>query len=490
LKSKKVVIVGAGYSGLATASLLAREGIDTTVIEKNDGCGGRARVYREKGFVFDMGPSWYLMPPAFDHLFERLGHPTENLYKLIHLDPSYRVFHPEGQFDIRPNLEDNAETFERLEPDGYRKVLRYLKRAERQYEMSVGHFLYREYTKITDLLSPGFLLKGLRLGLFQSVEQLARKSFQSDLLRKIMGYTMVFIGGSPDRTPGMYSLMSYIDLKQNVWYPDGGMNVPAAALEQIARDAGAGFVYDTAVREIQAEGGTVRGVKTSTGGVEADLVVSNADYHHTENDLLIPALRSYPDAYWRKRTVSPSAFIIYMGLDMKLDGLLHHNLYFHDNWKEHFDTIFETPSWPERFSYYVCCPSRTDSSVAPAGHENLFFLVPVAAGLEDDDETREAFYERVLDHFEGLIGESIRSHIVLKRVFSHRDFIQTTNAWKGSAFGLAHTLFQTAVFRPAHASKKVKNLYFTGQYTHPGVGVPMTLISAEVVADRIIREHG
>jgi phytoene desaturase len=333
-------------------------------------------------------------------------------------------------------------------------------------------------------------MKGMKLGLFRTVEQLAERDFESDLIRKIMGYTMVFIGGSPDKTPGMYSLMSYIDLRQNVWYPMGGMNLPAAALEKIARDSGTEFRFDTPAEKIIAEGGIAKGVQTPSGEIQADIVISNADYHHTETDLLESSHRSYTETYWRKRVIAPSAFIIYIGLNKRLSQLLHHNLYFHDNWHEHFDTIFDNPRWPEKFSYYVCCPSRTDSSVAPEGHENLFFLVPVAPGLEDDDRIRQNFYERVIDHFERMIGETIRANIVLKRIFSHRDFIDSFNAWKGSAFSLAHTLFQTAVFRAAHKSKKLRNLYFTGQYTHPGVGIPMTLISAEVLTDRIQKEHG
>jgi phytoene desaturase len=487
--SKSAIIVGAGYSGLATASLLAHKGWKVIVLEKNNHGGGRAQVYEQNGFVFDMGPSWYLMPPAFDHLFSQLGEIPKDHYDLIRLDPSYRIFHKDGYLDIRPDLDQNAETFNRLEERGYQKVLRYLARAEKQYEISVGNFLYREYENILDLLTPGFLIKGMKLGLFRSVAQLAERNFESDLIRKIMEYTMVFIGGSPEKTPGMYSLMSYIDLRLNVWYPMGGMNRPAAALEKIARSAGADFFYNTPVEKITVDGGKARGVLTRSGKMQADIVIVNADYHHAEKDLLEPDQRSYSETYWEKRTIAPSAFIIYMGLDKKLDQLLHHNLYFHDNWQEHFETIFDQPRWPDQFSYYVCCPSRTDSSMAPEGKENLFFLVPVAAGLKDDDEIRQRFYDKVVGHFEGVIGESIRPNIVVNRIFSHRDFIQSYNAWKGSAFCLAHTLFQTAVFRTAHASKKVRNLYFTGQYTHPGVGIPMTLISAEVLADRIQREH-
>ena len=483
------VIIGAGYSGLAAAALLARKGWEVTVCEKNAQCGGRARTYSDSGFLFDMGPSWYLMPEAFDHLFARLGTTPRECFQLKRLDPSYRIFTPDRSLDVHPDLKDNAASFDSLERGGFRKVEAYLQRAERQYRISVDHFLYRPYPHVLSMVRPAFLLKGMRLGLLHNVEQLASRSFESDLLRKIMGYTMVFIGGSPDKTPGFYSLMSYIDLRLNVWYPPGGMSVPARALEKIGKDSGVRFLYGQPVQAILAKRGRAVGIRTAEGELCADIVVSNADYHHTEQALLPRELRTYSQRYWATRTVSPSGFIAYLGISKKLDQLLHHNLYFHDRWHEHFRTIFDQPAWPERFSYYVCAPSRTDAAVAPSGHENLFVLVPVAPGLEDTDAVRERFFDRVLDHFEDLIGESVRSHLVVKRIFSHRDFISGYHALQGSAFGLAHTLRQTAAFRPAQRSRKVTNLYFTGQYTHPGVGLPMTLISAEVLADLIQETH-
>ncbi len=487
--ARKALIIGSGYSGLAAAALLVRRGWEVEVCEKNAGCGGRAQTFRESGFLFDMGPSWYLMPEAFERLFERLGTTPRACFELKRLKPSYRIYSRDQSVDIQPELEANAETFDRLERDGYRKVVQYLDRAEEQYTISVADFLYRPYPNWLSMLDPRFIWKGMKLGLLHSVEQLAAKTFESDLLRKIMGYTMVFIGGSPDKTPGFYSLMSYIDLRLNVRYPMGGMKVPAAAMERLAREQGALFHYDCPAQEILVENGSAVGVRTPQGDLRADIVVSNADYFFTEQQLLKEDQRAYSSRYWNSRTVSPSAFIIYLGIDKKLDQLLHHNLYFHDRWHEHFQTIFDRPRWPERFSYYVCCPSRTDAAVAPPGHENLFFLVPVAPGLDDPEDVRERFAERVIDHFENLIGERVRDRIVVRRIFSHRDFMSQYNALLGSAFGLAHTLRQTAVFRPAHRSRKVRNLYFTGQYTHPGVGLPMTLISAEVLSEIILKDH-
>ena len=485
MADRSAIIIGAGYSGLSCACLLAKQGWRVTVIEKNSGVGGRAQTFSSHGFLFDMGPSWYLMPYAFNRLFGILDTSPEEHFKLVRLDPSYQIFSSDGRIVVRPELDENRDTFNRLEENGYDKVRKYLKRAEKQYDISVEHFLYRHYQSLRPLLTPGFLWKGMQLGVFQNVDQLARKAFKSDLLQKIMGYTMVFIGGSPAKTPGFYSLMSYIDLCLNVWYPLGGMGEPALALKRIAEELQVEFVFNTPVRSLPVTERGVQEVETDRSGFRADIVVANADYHHVETRLLDKKFCTLPESYWKKRTVSPTAFIIYMGLNKKLAQLQHHNLYFHGNWEEHFATIFDDPAWPDQYSYYVCCPSFTDKRVAPEGQENLFFLVPVAPGLEDSDPIREVFAQGVVEHFEKLIGEKIRDSIVFKQIFSQRDFISEYYSLKGSAFGLSHTLMQTAFFRPPHRSKKVKNLFFTGQYTHPGVGVPMTLISAEILADLI-----
>jgi len=490
MKQKKAIIIGAGYSGLAAASLLAKQGLSVTLLEKNEGPGGRAQAYEENGFLFDMGPSWYLMPEAFERLFRLLGTTPVEQYPLVRLDPSYRIFHGGDPFDVQSELEANRALFDSFEPGGFQKTIRYLDRAERQYRISMDQFLYRDYARIGDLLSFRLLRQGWNLGLTRTVSGLTGRAFSSDLLRKIMGYTMVFIGGSPDKTPGFYSLMSHIDLRLHVWYPMGGMSMPARALETIGRNLGAEYRYRNQVRRICTRNGRIEGVETDDGFFAADIVIANADYHHTETSLLSPGERGYSESYWRRRTISPSAFIIFMGIGKKLPMLQHHNLYFHVNWDEHFDTIFDRRRWPDRFSYYVCCPSRTDPAVAPPDGENLFFLVPVAPGLADDDPVREEFAARLLDHFERLIGTTVRDAVITSRIFSQRDFISAYHSLEGSAFGLSHTLLQTAIFRPAQRSRRVGNLYFTGQYTHPGVGVPMTLIAAEVLAGIITKEHG
>jgi phytoene desaturase len=354
----------------------------------------------------------------------------------------------------------------------------------------VDHFLYREYDGLADLLDRDILKNARRLGVIGSVHTMASREIRDERLRQILEFPMVFIGGDPKRTPAFYALMSSIVLDRGVWYPLGGITRIVAALLELGASHGVRFVFGSPARRIRAAGGRAVEVVTDGGAYPADAVISNADYHHTETALLDADLRSYGDRYWRRRVLSPSAFIIYVGLEGRLDGVLHHNLYFEKDWDRHFEAVFRRPAWPDRFSYYVSCPSKTDAAVAPPGAENLFFLVPVAPCLDAPDGAREDFADKVLAHFEGLTGQRIRSRTAVRRVFSGRDFAADYNTLGGTAFSLAHTLFQTAAFRPRRKSRRLGNLYYTGQYPHPGVGMPMVMIGAELTAGRIIHEQG
>lgn len=490
MRSQKVIIIGAGFAGLTTAALLAKEGFKVTVLEKNHEPGGRAITYREKGFVFDMGPSWYLMPEAFEHYFKFFNKTPRDYFKLVKLDPSYRVYYGKNDhYDISSELKDNRKNFNRIQKNGYQQMLRYLDLAGYQYKVAVKNFLYRDYNSIFDFFNKQVVLEGTKLNIFKSVDSLGTKFSLLDKLKKITGYTMVFIGGSPKMTPAFYSLMTHIDLNLGVWYPMQGMWKIADALYKLGQEQGVEYRFKHEVKKILVDKKTANKVKTNKGTFPADIIISNADYVHTEMDLLEKRSRCYSAGYWHNKVIAPAAIIIYLGIKKKLKNIRHHNLYFHDNWDEHFDTIFKNPSWPDKFSYYVSCPSKTDKSVAPRGCENLFFLVPAAAGLKDTDKLREKLADKAIRHFEDLIGQSFKKAIKVKRIFSQRDFIKEYHSYKGSAFSLAHTLFQTAVFRPARKSRKVRNLYFTGQYTHPGVGVPMTFIAGELTAKRIIKDY-
>jgi 1-hydroxy-2-isopentenylcarotenoid 3,4-desaturase len=484
--ARRIVIIGAGFGGLSAAGLLARQGHDVTVVEQLDHAGGRATVWAKDGFTFDLGPSWYLMPDVYQRYFHRMGTSAEAELDLRRLSPSYRVyFGARDVVDVPADLDATLALFDTFEPGGAGKLRRYLDQAAYQYDVAMNEFVYRDYKRLSDFFSRRMLVEGTKLKVFTNLDRYVRTYFTSDRARKVLEYSMVFLGGAPDNTPALYNIMSHVDLVMGVWYPMGGMGAVVRAMQRLAEAAGARFLFDRPVRRIVVRDGRATGVETDEGVIDADIVLANADYHHVETRLLEPRHRQYSARYWETRVIAPSAFVLYLGLDRPVDGLAHHTLFLQHDWMKHFNTIFKRPAWPDRPSYYVCAASKTDPTVAPEGTENIFVLVPVAAGLEDTDAGRERFATMILDDLEAQIGETIRDHIVVRRSFAHRDFSARYNAYKGTALGLAHTLRQTALFRPRHKSKALEGVYFTGHYTHPGVGVPMTLISSQLVAEEI-----
>jgi len=484
------VIVGAGYTGLAAASFLASKGRDVTLVEKNDSPGGRGRGWNTQGFMFDMGPSWYLMPEVFESFFRKLGKKREDYYGLSKLPTYYQVFFGDGtKVKVTNNLEQTKAVFESLEPGGAAKLERYLAAARYKYDTAIGEFLYRDYSSVFDFFNKKLVVEGLKLDVFTSLDKFVRREFKDIRSRQLLEYAMVFLGSSPSNAPALYSLMSHVDLDLGVWFPEGGMAAIGLGMEKLAREFGVKFVYDAPVTRIVTKNGKATGVETPKGRFEADEVLVTADYAHAELDLLSEADRSYSRKYWEKATVAPGMLLAYLGTKKKIPGLEHHNLYFSTDWDAHFDTIFKTPSWPADPCFYASVVSKTDASVAPEGGENIFLLVPTAPGLDDTDEAREAMFDVAAGKLESLIGSSIRDDLAVKRLYSHRDFKADYNAWKGTALGLSHTLGQTAVFRPGRRSKKVDGLWYAGQYTHPGVGVPMTLIAAELAAGAMVKEN-
>ena len=491
MKEKKIVIVGAGFGGLSAAALLARNGFQVTILEKNEQPGGRARVWRKDGFTFDMGPSWYLMPEVFEKYFALFNKNTKDYYKLVRLDPNYRVFFgTEKTVDVPARREEIDRLFDELTPRGSIKLKEYLDVAKYQYEIAMQEFMYRGYKTIFDFLSWKVITKGTRLKIFESYDKFARRYFDDADIRKILEYTVVFLGGSPKNTPGLYSIMSHVDFDLGVWYPCGGIGKLALAFTKLAKEHGVEILLNQDVKRIEINNGRAEKVVTDKGNFEADIVLVNADYQFAETELLESKFRTYDQGYWERKKMGPSAFLIYLGLHKKVSGLLHHNLYLDPSWDEHFRSIFDDPTWPESPSYYVSCPSKTDKTVAPAGCENIFILVPVAPGLEDNESIRTKYFDKTITHLEKLIGEKIRDRITVKRAFAHNDFKKAYNAYKGTALGMSHTLLQTAVFRPAHQSKKVENLFYTGSYNHPGIGVPMVIISSQIVSEQIGNQYG
>jgi phytoene desaturase len=491
MSNKKVIVIGAGFSGLTGASLLARDGFDVTVLEKNDRAGGRALVYREKGYSFDMGPSWYMMLEAFERYFAEFGKKPDDFYETIRLDPSYRViFDKDDVVDISANIEDNYKLFDEIEKDGANKLKKFVEKSKEQYDIALKHLIYRDYDTLSDLLDKDLIASGLKLKITSSFQKYAEKFFSTEKALKLIEYSIAFVGGGPAISPAVYCMLTHTDLNLGIWYPVGGMGKIIDAIHKIGKEQGVDFKFNHEVKKIKVEDGKATGVETKKGFFEADIILNTADYHHGETELLDEKYQAYPESYWKKKILAPAGYRIFLGLDKKLDGVLHHTLYLNKDWDSYFEEVYgKNPVWPTDPSYYVCCPSKNDETIAPKGGEAFSILVLVGPGIEDTPEIREKYYEKTMDHFENIIGQNIRDSIVVKKIFTIKDFISTYNAYKGTALGMAHTLRQTAVGRPSHQSKKVKNLYYAGHYTHPGIGVPVSIISGQLASDKITKNH-
>jgi phytoene desaturase len=488
LSGRSVVVVGSGFGGLSTACYLADAGADVTVLEKNEQLGGRASRLEADGFRFDMGPSWYLMPDVFESFFGHFDRTPGDYYELTRLDPHYRIFFKDGdRVDMVPDLATNRRTFEQYEPGAGEALDEYLEKSERNYEIGMRHFVYEDRPRLRDYVDTDVFRNAWGLSLVGSMQNHVEKYFDHPKLQQIMQYTLVFLGGSPRNTPALYNLMSHVDFNLGVYYPQGGIGAVVDGIVSMAEELGVQFRTHAEVTAIRGRrGGFV--VRTADGGEYlSDLVVSDADYAHTEQELLPPEKRQFDADYWESRTYAPSAFLLYLGVEGDVDPLAHHTLVLPTDWDEHFRRIFEEPAWPDDPAYYLCVPSQTDEDVAPEGYSNLFALVPIAPDLEDTPEIRAQFREQVLDDVAANTGVDLRDRIVFEESFSVEDFADRYNSMQGTALGLAHTLTQTALFRPPRASEAVDGLYFAGSYTTPGIGVPMTLISGQLTAERMAR---
>ncbi|SDL19647.1 phytoene desaturase [Glycomyces sambucus] len=492
----KAIVVGGGISGLATAGLLAREGYDVTVLEARSATGGRAGSWEHGGFRFDTGPSWYLMPEVFEHWFRLMDTTATRELELVRLAPAFRAhFQPPGAapIDVVTGRETATALFERIETGAGPRLGSYLDSAREAYDLAVGRFLYDTYESSAGLRDPALLrrLPQLLPLLTRSLAAHVERRFSDRRLRQILGYPAVFLGSSPYRAPSLYHLMSHLDLADGVLYPMGGFTSVIAAVERLAAAAGAKIETGAAVARILTGGGRARGVRLADGTErDADLVVSTADLHHTETALLGEGERTYPESWWRRRTPSPGALLLMLGVEGELPQLAHHNLLFARDWKANFDAIFgRRPKIPNPASIYVCRPSATDPTAAPPGHENLFVLVPVPAdpGIgRGGDLPVEAAADRVVAQIARWCEvPDLAERITVRRTVAPGDFAADLNAWRGNALGLEHTLRQSAFFRPGNASRKVKGLMYAGASTLPGIGLPMCLISAELVLKRL-----
>ena len=482
---ESVVVIGGGFGGLSTACYLADAGADVTLLEKNEQLGGRASRLERDGFRFDMGPSWYLMPDVFEHFFGYFGKSPDDYYELERLDPHYRIFFKDGdRVDMVPDLEQNKQVFEGYEPGAADALDRYLEKSRENYEIGMEHFVYEDRNTVRDFLDPSLAKYAWGLSLLGSMQDHVEKYFDHPKLQQIMQYTLVFLGGAPNNTPALYNLMSHVDFNMGVYYPEGGLGAVVDAIVDLGDELGVDYHTGTPATAIKGRRGGFK-VETPEADFLADLVVSDADYAFTEQELLPEQKRQYDEDYWDSRTYAPSAFLLYLGVEGDVDPLAHHSLVLPTDWDDHFETIFEDPQWPDDPAYYLCVPSQTDDTVAPEGHSNLFALVPIAAGLEDTPELRQTYRDLVLDDIADNTGVDIRDRIVLEETFCVNDFADRYNSREGTALGLAHTLRQTALFRPPHHSETVDGLYFTGSFTTPGIGVPMCLISGMVTAEEM-----
>ncbi|UTA68337.1 NAD(P)/FAD-dependent oxidoreductase [Emticicia sp. 21SJ11W-3] len=488
---KKAVVIGAGFAGLSAATKLADEGYEVVILEKNSMAGGRARIFEEKGFMFDMGPSWYWMPDVFEQYFATYGKKVSDYYNLVRLNPSYKViFGPEDDIDLPANLNELKTLFDTIEPGSSKKLEAFLEESKYKYEVGVGEFVWKPSLSITEFFDFRLLTKALSLDLFASFGKHIRKFFSSKKLLQLMEFPILFLGATPQNTPALYSLMNYAEIALGTWYPMGGMHEIVKAMVQLAEEKGVDIRLNEEVTQIVVQNGMAQKVITKTGRYDADVVIGGADYHHIETNLLDKPYRNYSDSYWQSRTMAPSSLLFYLGVDRKIDKLIHHNLFFDEDFNQHAKEIYTSPQWPSKPLFYVSAPSKTDTSVAPEGSENLFILIPIAPDLEDNEAVREKYYDMVMARLENYVGHNIKEHVIYKRSFAVSDFKSEYHSFRGNAYGLANTLLQTAFLKPSLKNKKVRNLYYTGQLTVPGPGVPPSLISGQVVANEVLKEFG
>jgi phytoene desaturase len=484
----KVIVIGSGFAGIAAATKLASEGHEVVILEKNETFGGRARMFTEAGFTFDMGPSWYWMPDVFERYFSEFGKKLKDYYSLVRLDPSYKVILEKSkEIDIPADPIKLKALFEQIEPGCGPKYDQFLKEAAYKYDVGVGEFVWKPSLSFLEFFDLRLLVKAFSLDLFASFAKHIRKFFSHPDILKVMEFPVLFLGATPKDTPALYSLMNYAEMAKGTWYPMGGMHEIIKAMIRLAEEKGVKFLSNQNVISFETKEGKIQKVITEKASFEADIVVGAADYKHLEN--LLIEKRNYSDAYWDKRVMAPSSLLFYLGISRKVEKLEHHNLFFDEDFEQHAADIYTNPKWPEKPLFYASAPSKTDLSVAPEGFENIFLLIPIAPDLEDNENTREKYFKILMQRLEKYVGHAIEEHIVFKRSYAVNDFKKDYNAFKGNAYGLANTLFQTAFLKPTLKNKNLKNMYYTGQLTVPGPGVPPSLISGLVVADFILKKH-
>ena len=480
---KKIAVIGSGFAGLTSAIELASLGYEVTIYEKNNQAGGRARKLEIDGFTFDMGPSWYWMPDVFEKFFARHGKNPEDYYQLKKLDPGFSiVFDKKDNLVVPASFNELVKKFESIESGSGNKLEKFMSKAAIKYKIGMTDLVYKPSHSIFEFINFQ-VLKGLfHLNIFTNFRKYVRKYFKDKRLIQLMEFPVLFLGATPKNTPALYSLMNYTGLYQGTYYPIGGFNEVIQGLVSLALEKGVKIETNAEVQHISVKNATVSGLKVNNTIHLFDGVIAGADYHHVEQSLLPEGFRNYTKKYWNKREMAPSSLLFYLGVNKKLDNINHHTLFFDEDFDEHAKEIYDNPSWPKSPLFYMSCSSMTDPSVAPKGMENIVILIPLAPGLEDSDEMREHYFNMILKRFKNLTGNDIAENIIVKKSYCVSDFVKDYNAYKGNAYGLANTLRQTAILKPRMRNKKINNLYYTGQLTVPGPGVPPSIISGQIVA--------
>ena len=483
---KRVAVLGAGFSGISAACYAAKKGYEVHVFEKHDSAGGRARQFRTgSGFTFDMGPSWYWMPDVFEQFFNDFGFKAKDFYELKSLNPQFEIIFSDHNVQVPEKYEDLKKLFEQYEPGAAAQMDKFMQSAKIKYEIGMKEFIYKPCHSWTEFVSLRILKNAGKLDLLSNFDDYVSRFFKDPRLKMIMEFPVIFLGAAPSNIPALYSLMNYGGYALGTWYPIGGFYEVIRAMKYVAENLGVQFHFNEEIEAIQTEADKVKSIQINGRQLDFDEIISSIDYCHTEK-LLPETKRNYNDMYWDNRTFAPSCLIFYLGVKGKVDNLKHHTLFFEHELSNHIEDIYTNKKWPEKPLFYVCCPSKTDNTVAPMEDENLFLLLPVANNLEDTEEIRETYLEDMLNRIEKHTGETnLRERIIYKRSYCVNDFKKDYNAYGGNAYGLANTLKQTAIFKPAIRNKKIKNLYYTGQLTVPGPGVPPSIISGKIVANEI-----
>ena len=486
----RIAIIGSGFSGLSSACYLSKEGHEVHVFEKNTSIGGRARQLKtENGYVFDMGPSWYWMPDVFERFFADFGHQVSDFYSLKLLDPSFDIVFPNKEvMQVPANYEELCQLFESLEKGSAAKLNEFMDDAQFKYDVGMKRLVYKPGLSLFEFFDLELIKGAMRLEVFSSFSKHVRKYFSHPNLIALMEFPVLFLGAMPQDTPALYSLMNYGGLKLGTWYPEGGFGKVIESMTKLAESNGTVFHLDSPVDQIIHKNHLVSGVLVNGMEISFDAVIASSDYHHTENSLLKPADRNYTEKYWDKKTFAPSCLIFYLGINKRIKNLEHHTLFFEEDLELHSLEIYKDPKWPSKPLFYVCCPSQTDDTVAREGHENLFLLMPIATNLSDTDELREKYFGVMMNRLESHVGEDLRTSIDYKKSYCVDDFKMDYNSYKGNAYGLANTLMQTANLKPKIKNSKIKNLFYTGQLTVPGPGVPPSIISGKLAAEQVLKQ--